>query len=91
MDAYASHLAEVLVQEFCAEAAKVRAALTAPHVLYRPCLSADGDQWCALLGDNLQEGVSGFGDTPAAAMAAFDETWTTGRTPTAVRLALAEA
>jgi hypothetical protein len=24
----------------------------------------DGDQWCALLGENLQEGEAGFGNTP---------------------------
>lgn len=26
-------------------------------------LSRDGNQWCALMGDNLQVGVAGFGDT----------------------------
>lgn len=34
-------------------------------------LSKDGDQWCVLLGENLQEGLSGFGDTPYAAYYAF--------------------
>ena len=38
----------------------------------------DGDQWCALYGENLQEGVAGFGRTPAEAMADFDQAWTTG-------------
>lgn len=47
-----------------------------PSVLYRPKLFIDGDQWCALYGDNLQEGVAGFGKTPAAAMQAFDHVWT---------------
>lgn len=47
----------------------------APSAVYRPTLSADGDQWCALYGANLQEGVSGFGTTPAEAMAAFDANW----------------
>ena len=28
----------------------------------------DGDQWCALRGPNLQEGESGFGPTPEAAL-----------------------
>lgn len=32
----------------------------------------DGDQWLFLWGENLQEGVSGFGDTPEAAAEAFD-------------------
>ena len=48
---------------------------TLPHVVYKPKLSKDGDQWCALLGDNIQEGVCGFGDTPADAMWQFDAAW----------------
>ena len=28
----------------------------------------DGDQWCALQGENLQEGIGGFGDTIANAL-----------------------
>lgn len=35
-----------------------------------PCITAlgikpfkDGDQWCFLYGDNIQEGIAGFGDT----------------------------
>ncbi len=43
-----------------------------PSVLYRPTLSLDGNQWCALYGRNLQEGIAGFGDTPADAMRHFD-------------------
>lgn len=48
-----------------------------PSVIFKPVLSRDGNKWCALFGDNLQEGVSGFGDTPAAAMWAFDQAWFT--------------
>lgn len=43
-----------------------------PSVLFRPKLSIDGDQWCALYGENLQDGVAGFGDSPAKAMYDFD-------------------
>ena len=50
---------------------------------------ADGDQWCALLGDNLQEGVAGFGETPDKAMAAFDMAFWKERTPSAIRAAAA--
>lgn len=46
-----------------------------PSAVYRPALSADGNQWCALYGENLQVGVAGFGDTPALAMADFDANW----------------
>jgi len=46
-----------------------------PSVQYRPSIGVDGDQWCALYGDNLQNGVAGFGDSPAEAMTAFDAEW----------------
>lgn len=28
----------------------------------------DGDKWCALLGENIMDGVSGWGDTPEEAL-----------------------
>jgi hypothetical protein len=46
-----------------------------PFVLLQPKLYPDGDQWCALYGDNIQEGVCGFGNTPHRASLAFDEAW----------------
>lgn len=46
-----------------------------PSVLMRPAISVDGNQWCALYGDNLQDGVAGFGNSPALAMADFDKAW----------------
>src|SRR3954471_2387743 len=48
-----------------------------PSVLYRPSISIDGNQWCALYGANLQDGVAGFGDSPSAAMIDFDQNWHT--------------
>ena len=30
-----------------------------PSVLYRPALSRDGDQWCALYGEDLMNGIAG--------------------------------
>ncbi len=56
-----------------------------PSVLFRPAMSIDGNMWCALYGDNLQDGVAGFGDTPDEAMRAFDQAWWKERTPAAVR------
>lgn len=50
---------------------------TRPSVLLRPKLFCDGNKWCALYGDNLQDGLAGFGDTPAGAMYDFDVQWTT--------------
>lgn len=40
--------------------------------ILRPRLFPDGDQWCALYGENLQDGVAAFGDTPAKAAVQFD-------------------
>lgn len=38
----------------------------------KPQLLIDGDKWCALYGDNLQDGVAGFGDTPLLALMDFN-------------------
>lgn len=46
-----------------------------PSAVYRPRLTIDGNQWCALYGDNLHEGVAGFGDSPGSAMYDFDRQW----------------
>lgn len=43
--------------------------------VYRPAISIDGNKWCALYGANLQDGVAGFGDSPALAMSDFDANW----------------
>lgn len=48
---------------------------TRPSVLMRPRLFRDGNQWCAVYGENLMDGIAGFGDTPQAAMRAFDSEW----------------
>jgi hypothetical protein len=39
----------------------------------KPQVFKDGDMWCALHGENLQEGIAGFGDTPAKALLAFEQ------------------
>lgn len=31
-------------------------------------LSKDGNKWCALIGENLQEGFAGFGEAPKEAL-----------------------
>jgi hypothetical protein len=49
--------------------------LLRPYMLLRPKVYPDGNQWCALLGDDLQSGVCGFGDTPDLATRAFDKEW----------------
>jgi hypothetical protein len=46
-----------------------------PSAVFKPKISRDGNEWCALYGENLAEGCAGFGDSPAAAMWAFDSAW----------------
>lgn len=70
-----SYAVQGLTQEISSYADQVASAHRAPSAVYKPKLSIDGKQWCALYGDDLQSGVAGFGDSPAAAMAAFDKAW----------------
>jgi len=65
--------------------------MTRPSVLHRPSLSVDGTKWCAMLGDNLMDGLAGFGETPDAAMRAFDTAFLSQRTPAAILAATALA
>lgn len=46
-----------------------------PSSIFRPRLYIDGDKWCALYGENLQDGVAGFGDSPEMAYQDFDKQW----------------
>ena len=46
-----------------------------PSYIYRPSIFPDGNRWCALLGDDLQRGVCGFGDSPEEAYRNFDLAW----------------
>lgn len=43
--------------------------------LLRPSVTLDGNQWCVLYGENLAEGIAGFGDTPYQAVWAFNKEW----------------
>ena len=71
----ANHHIACVAQEFALAAHEYQR----PSVLMRPALNIDGNQWCALYGNNLQDGIAGFGDSPAAAMADFDKEWATKR------------
>ena len=46
-----------------------------PHVYLKPKTYIDGDQWCALLGEDLQSGIAGFGNTELEALAEFDKNY----------------
>ena len=65
---YEASMSSVAIQESASEHAR-------PSAVFRPSISVDGNQWCALYGDNLQDGVAGFGDSPDDAMADFDRNW----------------
>ena len=41
----------------------------------KPRVFIDGDQWCVLWGENVQDGVAGFGDTPRLAAYDFVRAW----------------
>lgn len=76
-----STMRAILQQEFSIAAYEMQR----PSVLYRPAVYPDGNKWCALYGTDLQEGVAGFGDTPAEAMADFDQHWLKERITKAVQ------
>lgn len=70
-----AHWSEISAESIRSSAESIRSSAAQherPSAIYRPSLSIDGDQWCALYGDNLQDGVAGFGLSPAAAMEDFD-------------------
>lgn len=46
-----------------------------PSYIHKPKLLIDGNQWCALYGRNLQDGVVGFGHSPEEAYKDFDNQW----------------
>jgi len=73
----AAHWCE-MAKESVREAAAEHARQSA---VFKPSLSIDGNQWCALYGENLQDGVAGFGDSPAKAMLDFDRAWQKDLTP----------
>ncbi len=66
-----SHARDIVTQEYVIAAAEQQR----PSVLFRPRVFIDGEVWCAIYGDNLQDGVAGFGPSPDAAMRDFDTKW----------------
>ena len=55
--------------------------MTRPSVLFRPQVGLDGNMYCALYGENLMEGIAGFGETMEAAMRDFDKNWWAMKAP----------
>ena len=48
-----------------------------PSATFKPRVFTDGNAWCALLGEDLQQGVAGFGKSPDKACEDFDVAWFT--------------
>jgi hypothetical protein len=46
--------------------------------LLKPKIYIDGNQWCVLYGENIQDGVAGFGDSPQNAIYDFNKAFTKG-------------
>lgn len=38
------------------------------NIIYQVSIAKDGNTWCALLGQDLQNGISGFGETVQQAL-----------------------
>jgi hypothetical protein len=66
-----SHSQAMIRDQFMIAASEIQR----PAMLLKPKIYLDGDKWCALYGDNLQDGVAGFGDSPALAFEDFDKNW----------------
>jgi hypothetical protein len=60
-----------------AAAAQEEAAIESkrPFMMLNPKMYPDGNQWCCLLGEDLQVGIAGFGDSPDEASRDFDKEW----------------
>jgi len=56
-------------------------AATRPSTVYKTRIFIDGDMWCVLYCDNIQDGVAGFGKSPEKAMNDFDINWKKELTP----------
>lgn len=63
-----SYVKSLLQQEISA----ISYEMQRPSVLFRPTLTIDGNMWCALLGENLQDGICAFATSPDEAMRNFD-------------------
>lgn len=43
--------------------------------LLNPKIFIDGKKWCVIYGENIQDGICGFGDTPRLAVYDFNKSW----------------
>lgn len=64
-----------LIKKLHEDAVKILEVQSRPSALYKPLLYRDEGHWCALYGQNLQEGIAGFGVTQEEALVDFDKQW----------------
>jgi hypothetical protein len=57
----------------------LRAYALTPASRLRPKLGMNGDIWLAVVGPSVQEGVTGFGSSPVAALRAFNRNYTASK------------
>lgn len=43
--------------------------------MLKPRIFIDGNQWCVLHGENLHDGIAGFGESPILAIYDFNKAW----------------
>ena len=43
--------------------------------MLKPKIFKDGNRWCVLYGENIQEGIAGFGITPNKAIFDWNSEW----------------
>ena len=43
--------------------------------ILKPKIFIDGNQWCVLYGENIQDGICGFGETPRLAIFDFNKSF----------------
>lgn len=71
-DAIRSENISHYVSMACAAVQESAVDASRPFYMLKPRIFIDGDQWCALYGGNVQDGIAGFGKSPREASYNFD-------------------
>ena len=45
--------------------------------MLKPKVYKDGNKWCVLYGENIQDGIAGFGGTPHESVIDWESNWDT--------------
>ena len=55
--------------------------LSSPAAIFKPNVFQDGNMWFALYGENIHDGIAGFGTTPEEAIQDFNREWISAKCP----------